>query len=210
MRRTYLAIGLMVTAVVLAGLGVRAARRAAARRFQAELAKAREELDSGLIGTAQKRLTRLAAERPADPEVAYLLGGSEASRGRFEAALDAWARVPADAPQAAPAAMDFAQVAIRLGRSPRPSGCCGRRAPARPTGPRPSPVAADRDGPAGPHRRGRPAARVALGRHIAAAVERRRRPARAAPRARRARLRTLPPGVQPQPARRQHRAARRR
>ncbi len=116
MRRTYLAIALMVTAVVLAGLGSRAVRRAADRRFHSELADARKELDSGLVGTAQKRLTRLAAERPSDPEVAYLLGGCEASRGRFEAALDAWARVPADAPQAAPAALDFAQVAIQLGR----------------------------------------------------------------------------------------------
>ena len=88
------------------------------------------------------------------------------------------------------------------GASPRPSGSLravlhrpGPQAPAV------APLAADRDGSAGPQRRGRPAARVALGRPGAAAVGRRRRPARAAPRARRARLRALPAGVQPQPAR---------
>jgi predicted Zn-dependent protease len=116
MRRSSLTIGLLALAIVLAGLGAWAARRASAHRFQAELAAARQEMESGLFGTAQKRLIRLAGERPDDPEVAHELGRCEAARGRLEAALDAWRRIPADAPQAGPAALEFAQVAVRLGR----------------------------------------------------------------------------------------------
>ena len=116
MRRKHLVIGLMALVIVLASLGVLAARRAADRRFHTDLAAARKELEEGLVATAHKRLARLAAERPGDAEAAYQLGRCEATRGRFEAALDAWSRVPPDAPQAAPAALDSAQVAIQLGR----------------------------------------------------------------------------------------------
>jgi predicted Zn-dependent protease len=116
MRRRNRTIALLALVVVLAGLGTWAVQHAVARRFQAELAAARDDLESGRFAAAYKRLTRLAAERPGDAEVAYQLGRCEASRGRFQAALGAWRHIPADAPQAGPAAVDFAQVAIQVGR----------------------------------------------------------------------------------------------
>src|SRR5262249_35052693 len=100
----------------LAALGSAAARAWAAHRFNGELAAARKEMEGGLFNLAWKRLTRLSAERPDDGEVAYHLGQCEASRGRIEPALAAWARVRPDSPWAAPAAVAFAQVAVRLGR----------------------------------------------------------------------------------------------
>ena len=55
MRRRNLAIGLLAMAAVLAGLSVWGWRRADDRRFRAELDRAGRELESGLLGTAQKR-----------------------------------------------------------------------------------------------------------------------------------------------------------
>ena len=101
---------------VLAVLGGVGARLVAGRRFQGELAEARQEMDEGLLALARKRLTRLAEQRPDDAEVAYRLGSCEAGRGRPEAAIAAWDRIPTDSPWAAPAALEHAQSVIPLGR----------------------------------------------------------------------------------------------
>jgi enediyne biosynthesis protein E4 len=115
MRRRKLLISLILLASlsVLGGVG---ARLVASHRFRAELAEARKEMEAGLLALARKRLTRLAEQRPEEAEVAYQLGRCEAARGRREAALDAWARIPADSPWAAPAALEFARAAIPMGR----------------------------------------------------------------------------------------------
>jgi enediyne biosynthesis protein E4 len=115
MRRRNLLIGLVVVAIsaILGGVGV---RLLAAHRFQGELAEARNEMGSGLLAMARKRLTRLAEQWPGDAEVAYQLGLCEAARGRLEAALECWGRIPGDSPWAAPAAINFAQAGIQVGR----------------------------------------------------------------------------------------------
>ena len=100
----------------MAVLGGVAARLWAAQRFRGELAEAREEMEAGLFDLARKRLSRLAEERPDQAEVAYQLGRCEAARGKMDAALKLWARIPPDSPWAAPAAVEFAQAAIPLGR----------------------------------------------------------------------------------------------
>ena len=74
-----------------------------ASRDCAELEAARRELDAKEIQAARVRLVALAARRPRDGEVAYLLGQSEEATGRSAAALAAWARVGPDSPFAAKA-----------------------------------------------------------------------------------------------------------
>ena len=115
MRRRKLLISLVLVAI-LAVLGGVGARLLAAHRFRGELAEARIEMDAGLLAMARNRLTRLAEQWPGDAEVAYQLGRCEASRGRLEAALESWGRIPGGSPWSAPAAIEFAQVALQLGR----------------------------------------------------------------------------------------------
>ncbi|MFI5454445.1 MAG: FG-GAP-like repeat-containing protein [Isosphaerales bacterium] len=106
-----LLIGLLLVAV-MAVLGGVAAKLWAARRFRRELAEARQEMAAGLLSLARKRLSRLAEERPDQAEVAYQLGRCEAARGKTDAALKLWARIPPGSRWAAPAAVEFAQAAI--------------------------------------------------------------------------------------------------
>ncbi|HZW30210.1 MAG TPA: tetratricopeptide repeat protein, partial [Isosphaeraceae bacterium] len=106
----------LVLVVVLALVSGWAARSWSAHRRRGELAAARQEMAAGRLGSARKRLARLAAEQPDQAEVAYELGRCEAARGRPEAALAAWARVRPDSPWATPAALAFAQAAVALGR----------------------------------------------------------------------------------------------
>jgi len=110
----HLLIGLLLVAV-MAVLGAVAARLWAAQRFRGELAEARHEMEAGLFGLARKRLSRLAEERPDQAEVAFQLGRCEAARGKTEAALELWGRVPPGSRWAAPAAALFAQAAIPSG-----------------------------------------------------------------------------------------------
>jgi hypothetical protein len=69
------------------------------------LAWAKEQIQSGHHGPARARLARLSAWWPRRPEVEYLLGVSESALGRTDAALAAWARVPASSPLAISAAL---------------------------------------------------------------------------------------------------------
>jgi thioredoxin-like negative regulator of GroEL len=110
-----LLIGLIIVAMP-AILGLLAARLWAARHLRDELALAREEMQAGLHGTARKRLVRLAQQWPDQAELSYRLGQCEAARGRFEAALERWAHVPPGSDWSSPAAVEFAQAAIPLGR----------------------------------------------------------------------------------------------
>jgi tetratricopeptide (TPR) repeat protein len=108
-------IGILVV-VLVASLAATLTRIWTARRYRSELAEASREMDAGLFGFARARLARLAELRLDDGEVAYQLGQCDAERGRFDAALEAWSRVRPGSPWSAPAALDFAQVAIKLGR----------------------------------------------------------------------------------------------
>jgi predicted Zn-dependent protease len=105
--------------VIVAILGVAGGTAAWVRskeHFQRELGEARKEMEAGLFGLAGKRLNLLAEERPGQPEVAYELGRCLAARGQMDAALKLWAKVPANSEWAGPAAVEFAQGAISLGR----------------------------------------------------------------------------------------------
>jgi enediyne biosynthesis protein E4 len=110
-----LVTGLFVIAVVAALVGG-AANFVSARRFDAELNLAREEMNSGLLSLARDRLARLALSRPHHGEVLLALGRCEAARGQPALAMATWARVPVDSPWFTAAALDFAQAAIPLGR----------------------------------------------------------------------------------------------
>jgi tetratricopeptide (TPR) repeat protein len=106
----------LVLVVALSITGGVAARAWAAHRFRGELAEARKQMEAGLFGLARQRLARLAEERPDQAEVAYRLGRCEVERGRPEAALAPWARIPTDSAWGAPAALAFGQAAVPLGR----------------------------------------------------------------------------------------------
>ncbi len=127
-----LLIGLL-SAGILVMLGLVAARLHAAHRMRKDLAEAKKAMESGLLGSARKRLIRLAEEYPDQAEVVYQLGHCEAARGRPEAAIAAWARVASDSLWAAPAALESAQAAIALGRIHQAEGIA--RAGVRSRGP---------------------------------------------------------------------------
>jgi predicted Zn-dependent protease len=112
--RNFVIGSLAVVGLAVTGFG--GARVAAARRFQAELAQAREEMGSGLFALAQARLVRLASGHPDEPAIAVELGRCEAARGNPESALKLWSSVPAESRWAPPTAIDFAQTALPLGR----------------------------------------------------------------------------------------------
>ena len=115
MSRRQIVIG-MTLVCAFAALGGGAAHLRAARRFRVEMAKADEEMRAGLFSLARTRLARLAAERTQDVEVAFQLGRCEAARGKPDEAIKLWAGIPPDSPWATPAAFEWAQAALQLGR----------------------------------------------------------------------------------------------
>src|SRR5689334_22518907 len=86
------------------------------RWFRAELDRAGEEASRGYYGLARNRLARLVGRWPYQAEVAYKLGVCERARGRLEAALSAWSRVPPGTPFFADAAALRGTILIDLGR----------------------------------------------------------------------------------------------
>jgi thioredoxin-like negative regulator of GroEL len=68
------------------------------RRFQRELDRATGEMAAARFGPARDRLARLSARRPGRAEVEFRLGFCEEKLRHADAALAAWARVPAGTP----------------------------------------------------------------------------------------------------------------
>ncbi|MFO0890381.1 MAG: FG-GAP-like repeat-containing protein [Isosphaeraceae bacterium] len=85
-------------------------------RFRSELATARAEVARGEFSRARVRLAELSRRWPRDAAVEYGLGLCEHAEGRYEAALEAWRRVPAGAPETPVAALERGRLAIQLGR----------------------------------------------------------------------------------------------
>ena len=86
-------------------------------RFQAGLKKARADIRAKRFEGAGRWLAARSAERPNHAEIALLLGICEDAAGRYEAAVDAWARVPLDSPRGLNAAIARARtLASDLGR----------------------------------------------------------------------------------------------
>src|SRR4051794_40757145 len=79
-------------------------------RDQANLERARRDMAAGRYDAALQRLTRLSWDGPDQPEVAFRLGACEYAAGRPDAALAAWARVPAHTAFFAQAAIGRAKV----------------------------------------------------------------------------------------------------
>jgi tetratricopeptide (TPR) repeat protein len=106
-RRAYVlvALGLLVVSWWIAWA-------VAAGLDRAELARANREIAEGQFRAARRRLARLSARRPGRGEVEFPLGYCAAAEGNLDAALAAWARVPAGSPLAARAALFQAQVFV--------------------------------------------------------------------------------------------------
>jgi Flp pilus assembly protein TadD len=114
----------LIVAVLATAMAAGAAWYRARSRWL-DLAEARQAMAEGRLALARERLSRLAERRPGDGEVLLLLGECELERGRRdpslgastrEAALDAWARVPASSPAFPRAAVLQATHLINSGR----------------------------------------------------------------------------------------------
>ncbi len=118
-----IAAGLVLLVLATAVAAGAAWYRARSRRL--ELDEARRAMAAGHLGLARQRLIRLADQWDGDSEVLILLGECEVERGRRDgglegqardAALDAWARVPASSPAYPRAALLQATHLINAGR----------------------------------------------------------------------------------------------
>jgi enediyne biosynthesis protein E4 len=128
----------VVALVATAAAGVVGERAYAAWRRNTEIAQARQEMASGLVNLARDRLTKLLAGRSSnDAEALLELAHCEMMRGRRDAALAAWERVPADSPLAAQAALERGSVLTQSGRFQQAEDVL------RPFTSRPSPQLAD-------------------------------------------------------------------
>jgi thioredoxin-like negative regulator of GroEL len=86
------------------------------RRDRRAIAEVREEINAGLHGTAARKLMAILARRPDSDEADYLLGTCEMARGRTEAAVESWARVPPDSRFAPRSILGRIQVHMEHGR----------------------------------------------------------------------------------------------
>jgi enediyne biosynthesis protein E4 len=91
------------------GAGVLVARD---RYFRSELRAAKRELGKHQLKEARARMSRLAAGWPGRSDVEYWLGICELAAGNADAALRAWSRVPARAPEAGLAALAAGRLAM--------------------------------------------------------------------------------------------------
>src|SRR4051794_36445352 len=101
--------------VLVAAMAVGGYRAAEAYRFRASLGRARQEFGQGRYDVAKTRLVQLSARRPGEGEVEYLLGLSEKAVGNTDAALAAWARIPAGSPFAPRASFERGVLAMERG-----------------------------------------------------------------------------------------------
>jgi thioredoxin-like negative regulator of GroEL len=106
----------VVLSVVVGGLAWGGWRWWQIRRDRRVLAAARAEIQAGLHATAARKLMGILARQPDSDEAAYLLGTVELARGRAEAALESWARVPTDSRFAARSIRGRIQVQVDRGR----------------------------------------------------------------------------------------------
>jgi tetratricopeptide (TPR) repeat protein len=116
LRRHWSVIGIGLGGLVLLGLVCGAVWAWEVRRLHTALEQAKRDLAAGRYARAHRALAELAAQWPADGEVAYQLGLCQQARGRTDAALAAWARVPTDSPFAGWAAARRARVEMSRGR----------------------------------------------------------------------------------------------
>ena len=108
---------------LIAWAGVLVARD---QHFRTELREAKRELRKQRTDQAKERLTRLARRWPGQGEVEYWLGTCELAGGSADAALEAWSRVPARAPEAGLAALASGRLAMERFRYSLAERCLER------------------------------------------------------------------------------------
>jgi tetratricopeptide (TPR) repeat protein len=113
MHRRLVMMSVGIGLALAAWLGVRAVE---ARRFRADLVRARQEFRARRFAAARVRLAGLAERRPGDSEVELLLGDCERMLGHPDAALATWGRIPDGAEHALSAALSSGRLALALGR----------------------------------------------------------------------------------------------
>jgi tetratricopeptide (TPR) repeat protein len=86
------------------------------RNYRRALAESRKEIKAGRYGHAVLILAALAHRNSDSGEAAYMLGVCEKARGRFQAARDAWALVPAASPFATAATRSSIELDHERGR----------------------------------------------------------------------------------------------
>jgi len=116
MRRKWAVYGIGLGGLVLLGLVSCAVWDWKVQGWRSALEQAKRDLAEGRYATARLELVKLGAYWSADGEVAYELGQCEMARGRTEAAVAAWARVPANSPFAGWAAARRAKAEMSRGR----------------------------------------------------------------------------------------------
>jgi hypothetical protein len=109
MPRCVLILVMMAGVCLVVWAGVRIARD---KHLQSELREAKRELSNRRLGRAKERLTDLARRWPGRGDVEYWLGTCEMAAGNADAALAAWSRVPAKAPEAALADLASGRLAM--------------------------------------------------------------------------------------------------
>jgi enediyne biosynthesis protein E4 len=117
--------------ILLLGLGIALAgwfvfHAVTEGRLQSELHTAQRDFAARRFGDARERLLGLAKRSPGRGEIEYWLGLCETVEGHPEAALDAWGRVPADAPEAMMAAMARGRLALERGQYALAERCLER------------------------------------------------------------------------------------
>ena len=101
--------------VVMAGLGLvvwMGVLVARDKHFRTELYEAKHELSKHRVDRAKERLTQLERRWPGRGDVEYWLGTCEMAAGNADAALEAWSRVPAKAPEAGLAVLASGRLAM--------------------------------------------------------------------------------------------------
>ena len=108
--------GIVVALVVLASACWGGWNWYEARRVRAEIDLAERDVEQGRPRSGRDRLATLIGRGRYDARVYYDLGVCEEALGRGPQALEAWARVPASAPEADRARLASGRVAMNLGR----------------------------------------------------------------------------------------------
>jgi enediyne biosynthesis protein E4 len=90
----------LITLLTLAGAALFCGgwKWAELRYYRRTLARAEDEIDSGLYTLATQDLAELLARYPGSDELLFLLGTCEKARGRADSAAAAWAKIPWSSP----------------------------------------------------------------------------------------------------------------
>ena len=104
--------------------------------YRAGLDRAMSDLSRGDYAAAAPQFAAMARRRPGAAEVEYRLGECERARGRHDAALAAWSRVPPGSARGLDAALARGRLAMELGRFTEAERALTAALAANPAGPK--------------------------------------------------------------------------